>query len=200
MIIIPQFKSIINFSSVTKRYISCNQVSCINRENRLTLKKIRDLFVVETAKDLHKDKKGIVLEFTGEGRKIFKTRKDTGYCYWFDIVTKKQSTKSLASFSFNLTKSGKEKFAKFGIPDVFPAITVNKANTYTSYYFSGDFADKKDFLVFYQAAGLYRINSLLIPNYGSDDSFFWKVYAPVMEKIFDDAYNNKVKQVVQASK
>lgn len=42
MKIIPQFKAIVDFLSVTKRDISDNQVSKLNRENRRKFKKNKE--------------------------------------------------------------------------------------------------------------------------------------------------------------
>lgn len=144
------------------------------------------LFVLEKGKDTKKD---MVFRFTQDGEEMFE-KKEIGYYYWFDIVSKGKNSIALADYEFSLTQSGLEKFNKFGIPVSFPAIIQNKKEKYTSYYFSGDYADKSDFPVLYQAVGLSKINSLLISNYGNTDAFFWKVYAPVIQKILDNTYDS----------
>ena len=50
MKIIPQFKGIIDFLSVTKRTISDSQVSQINREDRRKFKKIKSFPIIKTFK------------------------------------------------------------------------------------------------------------------------------------------------------
>jgi hypothetical protein len=52
MKIIPQFKGIIDFLSVTKRDISDNQVSNLNREHRRKFKKIKSLFAINQSESL----------------------------------------------------------------------------------------------------------------------------------------------------
>lgn len=144
-----------------------------------------DTLMVLEKKDTKKD---MILKFTENGEQAFNISKEVGYYYWFDVVEKSKKSTSLADYQFDLNDSGMKKFKQFGIPVSFPAITENKQSKYTSYYFSGDYADKNEFPVLYQAVGLPAINSLLISNYGNTDGFFWKVYAPVMQKILDNTY------------
>jgi len=148
-----------------------------------------DTLVVLEQKDL--GKKDFWMEFTDSGKDFFNISNNVGYYYWFDIVKEKPNTKTLANFHFDLNYDGTDKFKKFGIPHTFPAVAVNKTTNYTSYYFAGDFADKNNFPVFYQATGLPKINGFLTPSYENADSFFWKVYTPMMQKIFDDVYKTK---------
>lgn len=144
------------------------------------------LFVLEKGKDTNKD---MVFKFTDYGEK-FAEKRELGYYYWFDIISTGKTSKTLAEYKFDLKESGLEKFRKFGIPVSFPAMVENKKEKYTSYYFSGDYADKNDFPVLYQVEGISKINSILVPNYDSADAFFWKVYAPVIQKILDNTYKS----------
>lgn len=92
MKIIPQFKGIIDFLSVTKRDISDNQVSKLNREDRRKFKKIKGLFEinqVETLKIIGKieAEKTLVLDYVlvSQDMKII----DRPYNLIFNYATKK---------------------------------------------------------------------------------------------------------------
>ncbi|RZL32931.1 MAG: hypothetical protein EOP00_33375 [Pedobacter sp.] len=154
------------------------------------------LMILEKRKDTTKD---MTFKFSPKGQEDFGIKREVGYYYWFDIMEKVNNTESIADYTFFLTESGKDKFKKFGIPTSFPAITESKIKNHITYYFSGDYADKGEFPVVYQAVGLPKINSLLISDYGNTDSFFWKIYAPVMQKILDNTYEKKSSETKTAS-
>jgi hypothetical protein len=154
-----------------------------------------DTIVILEQKDL--DSPEFWFEFTLAGTNLFNLNNNVGYYYWFDIVKAKSNSTILANYRFNLNKTGVEKLHKFSLPDLFPAIVLKTSITYSSYYFAGDFADKNNFPTFYQAFGLTKINALMVPKFENEDSFFWKVYSPVMEKIFSDVYRNKEKTIIR---
>jgi hypothetical protein len=156
-----------------------------------------DTLVVLEQKELGKN--DFWLEFTKPGKDFFNISNNVGYYYWFDMVKENPNTQALANFHFDLKPEGAEKFSKFGLPTTFPAVAVNKTPNYTSYYFAGDFADKNNFPVFYEASGLPKVNAFLTPSYENQDSFFWKVYTPMMQKIFADVYKIKKSESTVAS-
>lgn len=92
MKIIPQFDAILNFLSVTKRDISDNQVSSLNRESRRKFKKIKELFVInkeETFKILSKikEEKTLILDYVLINKKMKII--DRPYNLIFNYVTKR---------------------------------------------------------------------------------------------------------------
>jgi len=92
MKIIPQFKVMIDFLSVTKRDVSDNQVSRLNRENRRKFKKIKSLFEinqVESLKIINKleGEKTLILDYVliGKDMEII----DGPYNLIYNYATKK---------------------------------------------------------------------------------------------------------------
>lgn len=110
MRMIPQFKGIVNFLSVTKRDISDNQVSKLNRENRRKFKKIKSLFEInqpETLKIINelKGEKSLILDYVliSKDMKII----DRPYNFIYNYITKKPEPTLVILFAIILINGHK---------------------------------------------------------------------------------------------
>jgi hypothetical protein len=144
------------------------------------------VLVLETSK--HVLDKGINLSFTQEGKDYFELKKSPNYSYWFDIVTPKQGSTTLAYYNWNLTASGKELLEENRIPTEFAAVIKNEQGSCTSYYFAGDYNDIRKLPSLYKFKGLRQLYSFLERN--SSNAFYWSTYFPMVDKILDDFSNS----------
>lgn len=125
------------------------------------------------------------VEFTEKGPEWGRAKGKTSYYEWFDIVEPRIRAEVLAEYTMNLTESGKAKLKSAGIPEHFPAITRFNHTTHDSYYFSGDYADRKDMSYPIQYIGWDVVMRIFIPR-THKDAFYWEVYVPVMKQILSE--------------
>jgi hypothetical protein len=125
---------------------------------------------------------GALFELTKNGQRFFDEDLSAHYSYWFDIVSARNEDEILATYTLSVTDKAKEKLSNYGIPVTFPAIVQQKNAKYTSYYFAGDFADEGEVPTIYQTSGFTYWKQ----KFSLNDSFYWKVYVPVMKKILKE--------------
>ncbi|WP_409274069.1 hypothetical protein V1499_04305 [Neobacillus sp. SCS-31] len=147
-----------------------------------------DYVVVAPEKEL--TGKGADFTFTKAGEKRFGRKLDATYQYWFDIIEARDSSEILASFSLPINPKARERLEGFGIPSVFPAVVSHVNARFTSYYFSGDFADEGEVPSIYQTRGFTEWKE----HFGTKDSFYWKAYVPMMKNLFKQGLHSGVKQ------
>jgi hypothetical protein len=113
-------------------------------------------------------------------------RDGTPYPYWFDIVTPRTGTRTLAHFRWHPTPAGAERLRARGLPARFAAVTRRAApGSGPAYYFAGDFADNPmqgGAVPFagYPALRRWMEAARLSP---AEDSFYWRFYAPLMTRL-----------------
>lgn len=140
--------------------------------------------ILEQDKDVGKNINTI--EFANKAIKEFGVNNNIKYYYWFEIVKPGLGTEVLANYNIDVTENGKQVLKKYEINSSFPAIIRNKGK-YTSYYFCGDFADNNKIPTFYNASGISFANKITaVDMEGMQNSFYWKVYYPLIEKILMD--------------
>jgi hypothetical protein len=145
------------------------------------------VYVVEE-KDL--SQKGVPIQFTDKGKSFFNQQLDSNYQYWFDMVEARSEEEVLAHFHLPVNNQMKGELEELGIPVTFPAITLHRNAQYTSYYFSGDFADEAEVPSIYQTRGL----SLWKKYVSSKESFYWRTYVPMMKYILKHGLHEEVVQ------
>ncbi|PRR81688.1 hypothetical protein [Clostridium vincentii] len=132
---------------------------------------------VELGKELNK------VIFTDNAQEEFKVKNKLNYYYWFEITQSDKDTDVLAKYKLDVTEEGQALMKKYDLPVEFPAITRKKGN-YTSYYFSGDFADNNSIPKVYNAAGMRFFNKITTFDEDTNqDYFYWNVYYPLIENI-----------------
>ncbi len=135
---------------------------------------------VEIGDDLNR------IAFTDIGEKEFKVKNNVNYYYWFDICEAMPEAEVLASYQLDLTEKGHELFRSNNLPSTFPAVT-RKTGRYTSYYFSGDFADIGSTPKIYSSHIIPMLNR--ISTFDEDtnqDYFYWNVYYPLVKGIIEN--------------
>jgi hypothetical protein len=147
------------------------------------------VFVIEE-KDLSFKGKGVLVQFTENGQNYFQENLNSHYNYWFDIVEAIGEEEILANFQLLVTDKMKSKLKELSIPITFPAVTYHKNAQYTSYYFSGDFADEAEVPGIYQTRGI----SLWKKYVSARNSFYWKTYVPMMKYILEHGLHQETKQ------
>jgi hypothetical protein len=145
------------------------------------------IYVIE---EKHLTAKGVPLQFTDLGRNLFSRSMESSYHYWFDITEAHNEEEVLAHFRLPVKKKVRQELLELGIPTTFPAIQLHRNVKYTSYYFSGDFADEPEVPDIYQTRGME-----VWKRYTSR-SFYWKTYVPMMKQILREGLHRNVDQVV----
>ncbi|KPN89464.1 hypothetical protein [Lysinibacillus sp. ZYM-1] len=148
--------------------------------------------------DKHVQTKGIQVQFTEKGEKFFHSSASAKYDYWFDIITPKYANDALANYKWNLTKEGTDLLQKNDIPEQFAAIVAQDKRYTSSYYFAGDFNDVARVPTLYKIKGLPTIYKYA-EKY-ADSSFYWSIYIPVMDRIFETFEHKKVQETVNHEK
>ena len=112
------------------------------------------------------------------------------YPYWFDVVEADGDARRLASFSWHVKDTGRERLKARRLPERFPAVTRRTvAGGGSAWYFAGDFADNPMDprpVPFLGYLGVRRVveQMKLAP---SETAFYWRFYVPMMETILRDA-------------
>lgn len=133
---------------------------------------------------------GALFNLTRQGENFFNRELQGEYQYWFDINCAGKKEEILAEYTLPISAKKKEELQGLGIPANFPAIIHHQNARYNSYYFAGDYADEAEVPAIYQTKGL----DLWKQRFGTQDSFYWEVYVPMMKSLLDNGLNNTVKQ------
>ncbi|WP_312475980.1 hypothetical protein [Neobacillus sp.] len=133
--------------------------------------------VVISGKDV--TDKGLLFRLTGNGKKHFTQDIKGTYQYWFDIVDARNHNEIMASYRLPISKNAEKQLEKYGIPTNFPAVIYHQNAKFSSYYFSGDYADEAEVPEIYQTKGIDTWKR----NLGTNESFYWEVYVPMMKDI-----------------
>ena len=149
--------------------------------------KNEQFIVLQQGKDVKG--KGIQVKTTELGEKQLGFNANVKYNYWFDIVTANYGTDTLATYDWQLTKKGEALLANYNLPTTFAAVTKRARDYNTSYYFAGDYNDMATVPSFYQMKGLATLYKL--GTWFGDDSFYWRLYVPMMQKIMTTHYSYK---------
>ncbi len=109
------------------------------------------------------------------------------YPYWFDIVEPQARSETLASFLWHVTPGGELRLRERGLPLRFPAVVRGPAGN--AYYFAGDFADNPMPDPPVRVAGYLELRKWTesIKLAPSEESFYWRFYAPMMRRLLEDA-------------
>ncbi|MED4227573.1 hypothetical protein [Neobacillus cucumis] len=143
-------------------------------------------YIVVIGKDDIQDS-GLHFKLTSQGKKLFSENIKGTYQYWFDVIEAKNKQEILANYQLPISDKASEKLKGYGIPSEFPAVIYHKNARYSSYYFSGDYADEEDVPGIYQTKGLDKWKK----TFGFKQSFYWTAYVPMMK----DILKNGLKQV-----
>ena len=150
-------------------------------------------YVVVIANEDVKDN-GLLLQLTDKGKEHFTHDIKGKYQYWFDIIEPMDKNEVLASYKLPISSSAKEKLKGYGIPDHFPAVIYHQNAKYSSYYFSGDYADEAEVPEIYQTKGFDTWKR----TFGAKDSFYWQAYVPMMKDILKNGLNQvKTQQEIE---
>ncbi len=144
--------------------------------------------VVVSQNDINES--GIRFRLTSTGKKLFSTDLKGLYQYWFDINQARDTDEILASYHLPISDKAKQELKGYGIPANFPAVIYHRTAKYTSYYFSGDFADETEVPGIYQTVGFDQIKRYM----GTNTNFYWKIYVPMMKSILKNGLHHGVKQ------
>jgi hypothetical protein len=130
------------------------------------------------------DVKGDGLNFhvTANGKKQFGEDLQGTYQYWFDLIEPRDSQEVLAQYQLPVSKKAKNTLKSFGIPTEFPAVIYHQNAKYSSYYFSGDYADEAEVPGIYQTKGF----DLWRKKFAAKESFYWKTYVPMMKDLLNN--------------
>jgi len=114
----------------------------------------------------------------------------TPYTFWFDLVIPGAQTEVLASYQWDLNRTGNDKLRRLGLPPRFPAITrLREDGGAPAYYFAGDFGDSTIGGGRVPLAGFVTFRRWMektrrIPSH---QAFYYRFYVPLMTEILADA-------------
>lgn len=132
----------------------------------------------------------VSFQYTKNGQEHFEMNDQIQYNYWFDIVKARDEKEVQATFELSLSDKAKKELTKYEIPFKFPAVIHHQDSLYDTYYFAGDFVDHDNIPSIHQISGLTWWQKMFSFNQkGRTDTFFWKAYVPMMEKIVTDKQN-----------
>ena len=107
---------------------------------------------------------------------------------WFELTEPNYGTEQIATYEFNFSTAGMEKFAEVSSTPRFAAVTRKTQEGHAPvYYFAGDFNDYtsgRRFSHFLFSDKLYRF--LSYDRQGDITNFFWSFYFPMMIDILDE--------------
>ncbi|WP_066068167.1 hypothetical protein [Neobacillus soli] len=136
------------------------------------------------------NEKGLLFQLTDRGKKHFTREIHGKYRYWFDIIDAKDKNEILASYKLPVSEKTKKDLKGYGIPAEFPAVIYHQNAKYSSYYFSGDYADESEVPEIYQTKGFDAWKR----NVGAKGSFYWEIYVPMMKDILKTGLRHVNKQ------
>lgn len=161
---------------VKKKYKEQGKKWVFNGEGFVFVSKNNYIVVINKA-DIQDS--GLLFSLTKKGQKHFTHKLKGTYKYWFDIVIPKENAEVLATYKLPVSKEVKRRLKSYGIPAVFPAVIYHQNAKYSSYYFSGDYADEAEVPEIYQTKGFDTWKRKI----SASDSFFWRTYVPMMKDI-----------------
>jgi hypothetical protein len=121
----------------------------------------------------------------------------TSYPYWFDVVAARPGAEVLAEFRWHLTAAGLERLRARGLRQAFPAVVRNRRpGPGTAYYFAGDFADNPLEATPVPFAGFSTVRRFIerVRLAPSKDAFYWRFYAPMMERVLASAAESSARR------
>jgi hypothetical protein len=133
---------------------------------------------------------GALFQLTSKGKKQFHSNFKSLYQYWFDINVARDKDEVLASYHLPLSNTAKKTLNEYGIPASFPAVIYHQTAKYSTYYFSGDFADQSEVPKIYQTVGFDRWKEY----FSTKVNFYWKVYIPMLKEIFKNGLHHEMEQ------
>jgi hypothetical protein len=133
---------------------------------------------------------GLEFNLTKHGREHFTSNIQGKYQYWFDILTARNQDEVLADYKLPITNKAKKELAGYGIPSSFPAVIYHQNARYSSYYFSGDYADEAEVPEIYQTKGF----DMWKRAFADKNSFYWEAYVPMMKDILKNGLHQTDQQ------
>jgi hypothetical protein len=172
---------------VRKQYVENGGKWNYKGEGFVFVSKNNEIVVVDE-KDVTQS--GALFNLTKQGKNFTNRELQGEYQYWFDINSAGSKEEILAEYNLPIKAKKKKELHGLGIPTNFPAIIHHKNAKYNSYYFAGDYADEAEVPAIYQTKGL----DLWKKHFGTQDSFYWEVYVPMMKVLLVSGLNQTVKQ------
>lgn len=113
------------------------------------------------------------------------------YPFWFDIIKTDTTLQTISEFEIVPTILGDSIMHAWNIPTKFPAV-VFKENTYSYYYMAGDFCDNPLTMKSSYFRHIHLFSFFTVSNEITErNSFFWKYYRPLLNKILSDYTTKK---------
>jgi hypothetical protein len=112
---------------------------------------------------------------------------------WFDII-EPLSNNVISKFVIETSLKGDTLLFENGLVNNFPAVVQDNINQ-SIYYFSGDFASTEVPMWISRFKNVSKFKGILYSDKPEDTRrFFWLYYKPLINGIFTDYYNSKVKK------
>ncbi len=119
--------------------------------------------------------------------------KEMKYSFWFDIVSRGKLNDVVATYQLYPNIRGRKLLKTWGIPEQFPAVIEHNGPDYRFHYFAADFCDNP---IGYYTSYFKGIQHISQYTYSRDaqerESFFWNYYRPMLTRIMNDYYKEKI--------
>ena len=130
--------------------------------------------------------------YTPAGERTLRLSGSTYYTHLFDIVEPLAGAEVLGEYQLDTTPQGARKLKDFGLETTFPAIIRGTTASHSTYYLAGNWAYSPTPLKFSFLAGVPNLMRRTVQNsLDSENNFYWHIYLPLMQSIFDEAYMRK---------
>jgi len=124
--------------------------------------------------------------FTPEAFKELHVRNNIRDYYWFDIAENTGNSEALANNVLDLTPAGDQLLQQYGLKGTFPAVVRSKS-PYQSFYLAGDYSDTASTPSYWKFSYWASLRKwVTIDAKGDSESFYWKVYYPLVKDILQE--------------
>ncbi len=140
------------------------------------------------------------MELTEAGSKFFGLAESRYYNHIFDIVEPLSGAQVLANYTLDVTDAGARKLHEAGLPSSFPAIVRGTTAFHSTYYLAGNFnylPYNPQFHFFAAVPAIMR--KATKDTLGSENTFYWQTYLPMLSTITNEALARKQQPIPQAS-
>jgi hypothetical protein len=157
----------------------------------IVILKDKEIIVLEQGTQLKNPFPHIITET--ENISKYNVADNVAFDKWFDIIDP-MANNIISKFKIETTAIGDSLLADNNLTNEFPAVVQDPVSK-SIYYFSGDFANANDPYWTVRFKGVDKLKGILYSDKPDDTRrFFWLYYKPLVNGIFTDYYNTKIKK------
>ena len=125
-------------------------------------------------------KGGVGLTRTDKAQELGYKGTSALYDGWFDVIEVATGTDALYNFDLRLTEEQRQQLQASGLPDVMPAVTLDRDATSDRVYLTGHFSQVEDIPQVFQYEGIHHLYAFL--QRFSSSNFYWGAFFPILNQ------------------